>query len=148
MSVQRLFKKEPEITENCFLKTLVLWDIREKHRKTERLKGEKKCWSSLESLLETQHKGFLLHWLHLVQVSTFILVIQHIRSTSLNTNDMREVEMAQRKRKQNEKSLVLGRADRMNLLQSVKVKVQRGQKGLKGGKRHWEMTYYTHHLSK
>ena len=41
--------------------------------------------------------------------------------------------MAQRKRKQNEKSLVLGRADRMNLLQSVKV--QRGQKGLKEGKR-------------
>ena len=48
---------------------------------------------------------------------------------------MREVEMAQRKRKQNEKSLVLGRADRMNLLQSIKVKVQRGQKGLKEGKR-------------
>ena len=41
--------------------------------------------------------------------------------------------MAQRKRKQNEKSLVLGRADRMSLLQSVKV--QRGQKGLKEGKR-------------
>lgn len=46
---------------------------------------------------------------------------------------MTEVEMAQRKRKQNEKSLVLGGADRMSLLQSVKV--QRGQKGLKEGKR-------------
>lgn len=43
--------------------------------------------------------------------------------------------MAQRKRKQNEKSLVLGRADRMSLLQSINVKVQRGEKGLKEGRR-------------
>ena len=44
-------------------------------------------------------------------------------------------ETAQRKTEQNENTLILGKADIMSLLQSVKVKIQRGQKGVKEGKR-------------
>ena len=62
-------------------------------------------------------------------------MIQHIRSTDLNTNDMMKGETAQRKTEQNENTPILGKADTMSLLQSVKVKLQRGQKGVKEGKR-------------